>query len=72
MKIDGIIAQSLASLDQASWRRLRIFGCKLPLVVLFAVVFAAPRGYPVVGAMAFSSVGKLLLQRCRRCFNGTR
>jgi hypothetical protein len=53
MKIDGIIAQSLASLDQESWRRLRIFGCKLPLVVLFAVVFAAPHGYSLAGALAF-------------------
>lgn len=53
MKIDGIIAQSLASLDQASWQRLRIFGCKLTLVVLFAIAFAAPHGYPLAGALAF-------------------
>ncbi len=53
MKIDGIIAQSLASLDQAPRQRLRIFGCKLPLVVLFAIAFAAPHGYQLAGALAF-------------------
>lgn len=52
MKIDGIVAQSLASLDQVSLLRLRIFGRKLLLVILFAVVFAASRGYPLAGALA--------------------
>ena len=53
MKIDGIVAQSLASLDQVSLLRLRIFGRKLVLVILFAVAFAASRrGYPLAGALA--------------------
>jgi hypothetical protein len=52
MKFDGIIAQSLSSLDQASWLRLRIFGLRLLLVILFAVTFAASRGYPLAGALA--------------------
>ncbi|HXP06000.1 MAG TPA: hypothetical protein VN808_17935 [Stellaceae bacterium] len=52
MKIDGIIAQSLRSLDQASWLRLRIFGRKLLLVIVFAVAFAASRSYPLAGALA--------------------
>jgi hypothetical protein len=52
MKIDGIVAQSLASLDQVSLLRLRIFGRKLVLVILFAVAFTATRGYPLAGALA--------------------
>lgn len=52
MKIDRMIAQSLSSLDQISSLRLRIFGRKLLLVTLFAVVFAASRSYPLAGALA--------------------
>jgi len=50
---NGLFGWSLAALDVASRRRIRIFTVKLLVVLLIAIVFAVPRGYPPFRAFAF-------------------
>jgi hypothetical protein len=50
---DGLLRLSLHMLDVTSQRRVRIFLVKLVIVVPAALLFAAPRGYPPLRALAF-------------------
>src|ERR1700722_4074443 len=50
---DDLLEWSLAALDPASRRRVAIFTVKLLVVLLVAIVFAVPRGYPPFRALAF-------------------
>ncbi len=50
---DGLFGRSLAALDPASRRRVAIFAVKLLVVLLVAIVFAAPCGYPPFRTLAF-------------------